>query len=60
MARKPLRYPANELCTSLEIFGHILDTMAGAYSELGKSVNSFAQFQNAGDNASEVNLGAVN
>lgn len=52
--------PANELCTSLEIFGHILDTMAGAYSELGKSVNSFAQFQNAGDNASEVNLGAVN
>lgn len=52
--------PANELCTSLEIFGHILDTLAGAYSELGKSVNSFAQFQNAGDNASEVNLGAVN
>lgn len=52
--------PANELCTSLEIFGHILDTLAGAYAELGKSVNSFAQFQNAGDNASEVNLGAVN
>lgn len=52
--------PANELCTSLEIFGHILDTLSGAYSELGKSVNSFAQFQNAGDNASEVNLGAVN
>lgn len=51
---------ANELRNALEIFGYILDSMAGAYKELSKPVLDFNEFRRVGDNTSEANLAAVN
>lgn len=60
MVRSAFLDKANELRNAIEVFGNILDSMAGAYAELSKPVLDFNAFRCVGDNSSEANLAAVN
>lgn len=52
--------PTAVLADQMKAFGHILNCLADTYQEHGEKLNDFNEFRKIQDNATEVNIAAVN
>lgn len=58
--QKQFAEPAAVLAQEVESFGHLLVALAGAYNNMADRVRDNKQFREVRDNASELNLAAMN